>query len=122
MTKAEFRQQISAALNATLEDGPGSRAVALITGRELTKFIMNEAGGDAPAAVQEVAETHAGHDQRSARTRTGVSGTLNDAPCTSRPRSPVEAAGCASGVYNLCGSYPKVPSGTGHRALNIFLL
>jgi hypothetical protein len=50
MTKIEFRQQISDVLNLTLDEGPGPRAVALITAHELTKYIMNEAGAEAPAA------------------------------------------------------------------------
>jgi hypothetical protein len=56
LTKLEFRQQISELLNATLESGPGPRAVGLITADVLAAFIMNEAGGDTPAAVDEVAE------------------------------------------------------------------
>jgi hypothetical protein len=56
MTKAEFRQQISEVLNATLDSGPGPRAVAFMTADALAQFIMNEAGGDAPAAVEEAIE------------------------------------------------------------------
>ena len=56
MTKAEFRQKISEVLNATLEDGPGPRWVALMTACALTKFIMNEAGPDTPAAVEDIVE------------------------------------------------------------------
>jgi hypothetical protein len=56
MTKTEFRQQISDLLNQTLDDGPGPRWVALMTACALTKFIMNEAGANTPAAVNEIVE------------------------------------------------------------------
>jgi hypothetical protein len=39
MTKQEFRQQISELLNATLESGPGPRAVSLITAEVLAEML-----------------------------------------------------------------------------------
>jgi hypothetical protein len=54
MTEAEFRQKISELLSTTLDDGPGPRAVAMMTGDALAHFLMNEAGADAPERLNEV--------------------------------------------------------------------
>lgn len=56
MTKAEYGQKILDLLKSTLEEGPGPHAVAMMTGAELARFIMNEAGANAPAALADVTE------------------------------------------------------------------
>jgi hypothetical protein len=56
MKKEEFQKKIWELLLTTLDDGPGPHAVALMTGDALARFIMNEAGADAPAAMADVLE------------------------------------------------------------------
>jgi hypothetical protein len=52
--KLAFRTKLQGILISTLEEGPGSRAVARITAECLYAFIQNEAGAFTPQAVEEV--------------------------------------------------------------------
>jgi hypothetical protein len=57
MIKIEFAGRLQVLLNATLDDGPGPRAVVGIVTDKLFNFICNEAGAMTPGAIEEVIQS-----------------------------------------------------------------
>jgi hypothetical protein len=61
MNRKEFSKCLNDLLMRTLDEGPGPRAVAQVTADVLVVYIMNEAGYQAPDAVEEVVSRLRGH-------------------------------------------------------------